>query len=170
MILRACDWHGAPFGRLVAAPSDGRAVTSWPNHDEAFADVAHQIRKAAEEAHATQAPTSGAAAAADRPTQAAGDERIPTADVRSSNLRLKREFSQLERDQFLSASFEFIARFFEGSVSELAARNPEWRGGLCVSTPAALRRCSTATVRPLAVARSHRGYRRQTRRQYHVLV
>ena len=45
VILRACDWHSAPFGKLIALPKDGLAVTSWPNQDEAFADVARGIRK-----------------------------------------------------------------------------------------------------------------------------
>ena len=50
VILRPVDdWQAAPFGKLQAAPTDGRPVTSWPNRDEAFADVAGHIRRAVEE-------------------------------------------------------------------------------------------------------------------------
>jgi hypothetical protein len=49
VILRPVEWHSAPFGMLQALPKDGRAVTSWPNPDEAFADIAHGIRSVAEE-------------------------------------------------------------------------------------------------------------------------
>ncbi|MEX2247121.1 MAG: FxSxx-COOH system tetratricopeptide repeat protein, partial [Dehalococcoidia bacterium] len=49
VILRDCDWHSAPFGKLQALPKDGKPITSWPNRDEAFADVARGIRKAIEE-------------------------------------------------------------------------------------------------------------------------
>jgi hypothetical protein len=49
VILRQCDWHSAPFGKLLALPKDGRAVTSWSNRDEAFTDVAKGIRAAAKE-------------------------------------------------------------------------------------------------------------------------
>jgi hypothetical protein len=49
IILRAADWHSAPFGALQALPKDGRAVTSWPNRDEAFVDIAQGIRAMAEE-------------------------------------------------------------------------------------------------------------------------
>jgi hypothetical protein len=49
IILRAVDWHSAPFGKLNALPRDGRAVTSWPNQDEAFTDIARGIRSVAEE-------------------------------------------------------------------------------------------------------------------------
>ncbi len=42
---------------------------------------------------------------------------------RSSNLRLKKEFSDFDRDQFLHETFDFMAKFFAASLAELAARN-----------------------------------------------
>ncbi|HMM87715.1 TIR domain-containing protein [Bradyrhizobium sp.] len=44
VILRACDWHTAPFGKLSAVPKDGRPIKSWLDIDEALYDVARQIR------------------------------------------------------------------------------------------------------------------------------
>ncbi len=49
VILRSCDWHGAPFGKLQALPTDGKPVTNWRNRDEAFTVVAKGIRSAVEE-------------------------------------------------------------------------------------------------------------------------
>jgi len=49
VILRPVDWHSAPFGRLQALPKNGRAVTNWPTHDDAFVDIARGIRTVAEE-------------------------------------------------------------------------------------------------------------------------
>jgi tetratricopeptide (TPR) repeat protein len=49
VILRAVDWHTAPFGKLTAAPTDGKPVTSWSNRDEALLDVAQHIRRAVTE-------------------------------------------------------------------------------------------------------------------------
>ncbi len=49
IILRACAWQNAPFGKLQALPKDGKAVTSWGNRDEAFEDVARGIKRAIEE-------------------------------------------------------------------------------------------------------------------------
>jgi len=46
VILRSCDWHEAPFGKLMALPKDGKAVTSWRNRDEAWTDVSKGIRLA----------------------------------------------------------------------------------------------------------------------------
>ncbi len=48
IILRPCLWHDAPFGKLNALPKDGKPVTSWPNRDEAFLDVAKGIRRVVE--------------------------------------------------------------------------------------------------------------------------
>ncbi len=44
VILRPCDWQESPLGKLQALPKDGRPVTTWPNPDEAFLDVAKGIR------------------------------------------------------------------------------------------------------------------------------
>jgi hypothetical protein len=48
VILRSVDWRGAPFAKLQALPKDGKPVTSWPNQDEAFTDVARGIRSVVE--------------------------------------------------------------------------------------------------------------------------
>ena len=44
VILRPVDWFKCPFGKLLALPTDGKAVTTWANQDEAFLDVAKSIR------------------------------------------------------------------------------------------------------------------------------
>jgi hypothetical protein len=31
VILRPCDWHDLPFGKLLTTPKDGRPITMWPN-------------------------------------------------------------------------------------------------------------------------------------------
>ncbi|KYF75625.1 hypothetical protein BE11_26860 [Sorangium cellulosum] len=49
VILDACDWEGAPFGRLTSLPRGGRPVTSWVNQSEAFTDIAKGIRKQVEQ-------------------------------------------------------------------------------------------------------------------------
>ena len=46
VLLRPVDWEGAPFARLQGLPIDLRPVTTWPNKDEAWTDVAKGIRRA----------------------------------------------------------------------------------------------------------------------------
>ncbi len=45
IIVRDCDWHSAPFGKVQGLPKDAKPVTSWPNGDEAWADVARGLRR-----------------------------------------------------------------------------------------------------------------------------
>jgi len=45
IILRPVDWTDAPFAGLQALPNDGKAITLWPNRDQAFAEVAKGIRQ-----------------------------------------------------------------------------------------------------------------------------
>lgn len=124
VILRACDWHGAPFGKLRAAPTDGRPVTSWQNQDEAFTDIATSVR----EAVGTSIPTTAAQRAPSRlvsaPAAPSTREELP----RSSNLRIKHEFSDFDRETFLSEAFNFISRFFCGSLRTLEERHKQIKG------------------------------------------
>lgn len=121
IILRHCDWNNAPFGKLMAVPRDAKPVTSWPDRDEAFTDVAKQIRQAVEGLRTSTVPTKSS-----NPRSIASSSA--TALPRSSNLRLKQEFSELDVDQFVRSSFDFICRFFEGSVNAVNARNPDVTG------------------------------------------
>src|SRR6202034_703055 len=41
----------------------------------------------------------------------------------SSNLRITKKFTDLDRDRFRHDGFEYIAKFFENSLKELASRN-----------------------------------------------
>lgn len=138
VILRPCDWHSAPFGKLMATPRDGKAITTWPNTDEAFTDVVRQVRTAVEAMNA-RAGNVGASQGADpapavaimRPTEASltSAATTPAAETpRSSNLRLTKEFSDLDRDEFIHQSFDYMGRFFESSLAELASRHPGIEG------------------------------------------
>jgi hypothetical protein len=46
IILRPTDWKGAPFAKLKVLPTDGKAVTRWPTHDDAFVDIVQGMREA----------------------------------------------------------------------------------------------------------------------------
>jgi hypothetical protein len=137
VILRPCDWHSAPFGKLMATPKDGKAITMWANTDEAFTDVVRQVRTAVEAMNAragnlAAGPGTGSApAVAVRQPGASSISAAnnPAVDApRSSNLRLTKEFSDLDRDEFIHASFDYMGRFFESSLAELALRHPGIEG------------------------------------------
>jgi hypothetical protein len=119
VILRPCDWHDGPFGKLIATPKDGRPITQWPDVDAAFLDVTTAI-KAVLRKHGSS-PEESATGSPDAfpPLR----KVAPSSSERSSNLRVTKRFTDRDKDQFLHDAFEFIARFFENSLAELAARN-----------------------------------------------
>lgn len=119
VILRPCDWHDLPFGKLLATPTDGRPITMWPNIDQAFVDVVTAIKHALRELGQKPKPTPRGFVEA--PTAALGG---PSQEiVRSSNLRIKKQFTDLDKDRFRHEGFEYIAKFFENSLKELVIRN-----------------------------------------------
>lgn len=122
VILRPCDWHGAPFGSLNAVPRDGKAITRMPDMDEAMLEVANAVRDAA--GRVGSRPTSG------RSHQALTGETAPAPLVgpRSSNMRLAKAFTQRDKDAFKLQAFEYITRYFENSLQELGQRNPGCEG------------------------------------------
>lgn len=125
VILRACDWHSAPFGKLNAVPRDGKPITQWTDIDDAMLQVAKAVREASSRKPgkaepAISRPSQVSAAAAPTPSQPTGP--------RSSNLRLAKTFTQRDKDQFQLDTFEYIARFFENSLAELGERNRGFEG------------------------------------------
>jgi hypothetical protein len=117
VILRFCDWHSTPFGKLLATPKDGKPVVKYADQDEAFLEVTKAIK---------------AAVAALKPKEAEAVEEArstPEAAVstrtgpRSSNLRTRKSFTDADRDRFLDQAFDYMASFFENSLHELCERN-----------------------------------------------
>ncbi len=49
IILRPVDWEDALFGKLQALPKNAKPVTTWPNRDEAYLDIAKGIREIVKE-------------------------------------------------------------------------------------------------------------------------
>lgn len=118
VILRACEWHHAPFGKINATPSDGKPITLWPDRDQAFLEVAKAIRRAVEKLEPRSLSSQPR-----QSVQVLGRLKTESPVPRSSNLRLAKQFTERDKDQFRIDSFEFIARYFQNSLSELQGRN-----------------------------------------------
>lgn len=127
VILHACDWQHSPFSKLLVVPTDGRPVSKWPDQNEAFLDIVKAIRQAATEIG------SGRGASTENwtvPPDAAvspslGAQPQGVAQPRSSNLRVRKSFTDRDRDRFERDAFEYIANFFDASLAELSRRNAE---------------------------------------------
>jgi hypothetical protein len=123
VILEPCDWHSAPFGRLRATPADGKPITKFTNLNDGFLNVVQDIRRAAEELQRKEPAKQSSQPAVTAPAMG----QVPVANrqgPRSSNLRIKKAFSEKEKDDFLDDAYEYISRFFENSLAELQERNP----------------------------------------------
>lgn len=45
IIVRPCHWQALPVGQLQILPRNGNSVSSWPNQDEAWAEVTFYLEK-----------------------------------------------------------------------------------------------------------------------------
>ncbi len=113
VIVDPCDWHSAPFGKLLAMPRDGKPISKYTNVHDALLEVVKAIQSAA----------SSAVPPAAKPESLASPSTVVSESPRSSNLRVKKEFTQRDRDKFRNDAFEYVANFFEGSLKELEERN-----------------------------------------------
>lgn len=119
VILQPCNWHPLPFGKLQALPKDGKPVSKYPNLHDAFLEITLGIRAVAEEFNSssrikTEVPKTNLGAV---------DVGLRTPSIRSSNLRVKKTFSQRQKDKFEREAYEYIEKYFENSLTELEARN-----------------------------------------------
>lgn len=122
VILRACDWHGAPFGSLLATPTDGKPVNLFPDLDSALLEVTQAIRKAAE--LAADSPTTPPQGAREPANPAGAREQGADALPHSGNLGVPTTFTDKQRADFQNEAFEYVTRYFQGSLQELERRNP----------------------------------------------
>ncbi|EAR9858063.1 toll/interleukin-1 receptor domain-containing protein [Salmonella enterica subsp. enterica serovar Cubana] len=122
VILRECDWHQLPFGRIMAATIDGKPITKFASHDDGYFQVAGAVSRAIAnlEAKKTHQATQISSPVSANPTfQAIETVFAP----RSSNLSLPKRFTDLDKDRACRDGFEYVARYFEGSLAELKKRH-----------------------------------------------
>jgi hypothetical protein len=121
IIINPCDWKNTPLAGLLATPADGKPITKYANYHDAFLEITTAIRSVAGKispANEVQKPQ-------DKKQQSFSLPIDHHAAPRSSNLRLKKEFTDHDKDEFLEKTFEYMCNFFEGSLNELQTRNQD---------------------------------------------
>ena len=116
VILQPCDWLNSPFRKLRATPKDGKPVAKYPNINDAFLEVTQAIR--------TAATSLGKSDETARNGLRSVSHTASEPGARSSNLRLKKTFTDRDRDAFLDKAYAYIQKFFDNSLGELRDRNP----------------------------------------------
>jgi len=122
VILKTCDWHDLPFGKLMATPEDGYPISKFTHVDDGFYQVAQAIKSILKELGATAQNS-----LTDNARPATSPSFVPPVDSapRSSNLGIRKEFSDKDKDLARREGIQFLSRFFENSLKEICARNPE---------------------------------------------
>ncbi|WP_162937875.1 toll/interleukin-1 receptor domain-containing protein [Indioceanicola profundi] len=135
VILRPCDWHGTPFGTLLATPRDGRAVTLWTNIDEAFLDVAKAVKAAAVDIRARKGnsspqrkkPNSLSSTPTAAPMLSASVPEVSAKPKSGKRRSFGVRATDAERDEFLEAAFEEMARHFQAELDALSQSHRDVR-------------------------------------------
>ena len=107
----------------MATPTDGKEVTKHSNIHDAFLDITKTIRKVSSKLNNKPDFTQ-----LNDITKKQPNISINKTQPRSSNLRIKKKFTDRDKDEFFEESFEYIANFFEESLSELEKRNEGIKG------------------------------------------
>lgn len=115
VIAEVCDWKHSPIHSLKAIPKDGKPLSKYANINDGLLEVVDEIRRIAEKRNGSKRPN--------MQVVATSNGNVCGPEIRTSNLRLKKEFSAADRDRFLFSSFDFMEKFFESSLKELEVRN-----------------------------------------------
>ncbi|HCP7890507.1 TPA: toll/interleukin-1 receptor domain-containing protein [Escherichia coli] len=120
VILRECAWHQLPFGSIMAATIDGKPITRFASHDEGYVQVVDAVSRAIANLEAKKPQQIVHAPAPANPILEATDTVFTP---RSSNHSLPKGFTDLDKDRACRDGFEYVARYFEGSLTELKKRH-----------------------------------------------
>jgi hypothetical protein len=110
VVFKPCDWLSTPLQQFRALPKDGKAITEFTNQDVAFLDVVTALRALLQQRPA-KVEYKGVA-----PAELASQQSPRSV----SRYRVRREFDELDKRDFIEKSFNEIYRFFEASAAELA--------------------------------------------------
>lgn len=111
VILRACRWTALPFGKLNAAPTDGRPVAEWADRDTAMDNVAEAVERIAK-----VRANPGHQPAAERPNTGRKTERDRP---RPMGVPSNRKPSDQDKDDFRIEAFHTIREAFEEAIAQL---------------------------------------------------
>ncbi|MBV7255543.1 toll/interleukin-1 receptor domain-containing protein [Pacificimonas sp. WHA3] len=108
VIFRPCDWQSTSLRKFKAIPKDGKPVTEFINEDVAFLDIVAEIRKLV---NSNTTPIETKSAVSSDQTSSSGQP---------SRYRVRREFDEIHKRDFVENAYLEIYRFFESSAAEIA--------------------------------------------------
>ncbi len=118
VILDHCDWRSAPFSSLMAVPNDAKPITEYANQNKAFDEITTEIRKVVQ----SIADTADIACSTANFEVENCEPKVVCND-RSANLHVKKEFTELDFNDFLNNSYDYIAKYMQNTLEEFEKRN-----------------------------------------------
>lgn len=117
IIAKPCRWKLTSLSKLVATPTDGKAVTVWDNQDQAWDVVAQAIERAAGAPYPASVapPAAGVEAKGVAPEERAGRRMLRTPFAIPKSTRP----TDQQKDDFRHEAFEVVADAFESSIAAL---------------------------------------------------
>jgi len=125
IILEHCDWKNTPLKDLLVCPQDGKPVSDYPNPNKAYTEVVQEIRRVIGEISEKQPESQKYTSKEGYMTSESKSKPVVVDNIRSGNLRVKRKFTDYEKDTFKRKTFEYIAKYFRNSLEEIKQRNPD---------------------------------------------
>jgi len=105
VIAEPCDWLGL-LGDLKAIPKDGKPISEWTSQNTALLDVVQELRRIVE-----AVPRSKTRVVEQHETTIQGPQKY----------KVKRQFDEIDKAEFIENSFAEIRSYFEGASAEIEA-------------------------------------------------
>lgn len=106
IIAEPCDWRNVqPLRQLKALPRDGNPISEWANANNAYLDIAQELRRIVDTHGAGKANEIAA-------SQPVVRQAVP-------RYRAQRHFDEIDRSEFREASFDAMREYFERATAEI---------------------------------------------------
>lgn len=125
IILEHCDWKNTPLKDLLACPQDGRPISDYANPNKAFNEITNEIRRVIPETTVKKTKTNKSISKNNIVIPESKSNPVIFDNIRSGNLRIKKTFTDYDKDTFKKDAFAYITKYFNTSLEELKRRNPD---------------------------------------------
>lgn len=125
IILDYCDWQNTPLKDMLACPEDGKPISEYPNPNKAFNEITNAIRRVIRQITAKQPVKPETKSLDNIPISKQESPPVVIDKVRSGNMRVKKNFTDYDKDKFKKEAFVYMTKYFKNSLEELSLRNPD---------------------------------------------
>ena len=108
IIVEPCDWTSSPLRKLKALPQNGKPISEWTNENNAYVDIVKELRRVLEDEEVPLATVQ---------EKAASQPELTCSETR--RYRVKRDFDEIDRNDFREAAFTVIRDYFKCAIAEI---------------------------------------------------